>query len=147
VKKSNFVTGLIFLIAGILLLVIALLTSTKLDGMLYGFAGAGIGLGIAMISKYFYWSSPKNRTRYQERLSAEKIEMNDELKVKLRDQSGRYTYVLGLYVTCISLMVFSILGTLEIIDNSRLIILYLAGYLIFQYIAGILIFNHLLKKY
>lgn len=146
-KKSNLVTGIIFLLLGIVFFLAALLTDSKLGGMLYGFAGACSGPGVAMICKYFYWSSPKNRARYQERLDTEKIEMNDELKIKLRDKSGRYTYVLGLGVICISIMVFSILGVLEIIDNSRMIVLYLAGYLVFQYIAGIVIFNHLLKKY
>ena len=48
---------------------------------------------------------------------------------------------------CASIMIFSILGTLEIIDNARMIVLYLSGYLVFQIIIGIVIFRHLLKKY
>ena len=40
-----------------------------------------------------------------------------------------------------------ILGALEVIDNARMIILYLSGYLMFQIITGIIIFNKLMKKY
>ena len=46
-----------------------------------------------------------------------------------------------------SILVFSILGALEVIDNTRMIVLYLSGYLLFQVIAGIVIFNKLMKKY
>ncbi|WP_077613097.1 hypothetical protein [Clostridium sp. Marseille-P2415] len=146
-KKSNLITGIMFALVGTVLLLIALLTYSKLDGLLFGFAGAGIGPGIVMICKYFYWSTPKNKERYQERITDEKIEQHDELKVKLRDKSGRYSYVLGLIAISISMVVFSIMGALEITINSRMIILYLGGYLVFQIVAGIAIFNHLLKKY
>ena len=47
----------------------------------------------------------------------------------------------------ISIIIFSILGQLEVIDNSRLTVLYLGGYLIFQIVIGIVIFKQLLKKY
>lgn len=114
---------------------------------MFGFAGANIGPGLLIICKYFYWSSPKNRERYQERLENEKIEQHDELKEKIRDKSGRYAYVLGLFVISISMVVFSVLGTLEIIDNSRMMVLYLGGYLVFQIVAGIVIFNRIIKKY
>ena len=39
------------------------------------------------------------------------------------------------------------LGALEVIDNARMMVLYLSGYLLFQVIAGIVIFNKLMKKY
>lgn len=146
-KRSNFITGIVYSFVGIILLLIALLTDSKLDNLLWGFAGAAIGLGIVMICKYFYWSSSENKERYQAKLAAEKIEMHDELKVKLRNESGRYAYILGLLTISISMVIFSILGTLEIIDNSRMIVLYLGGYLVFQIVAGIVIFNQLLKKY
>ena len=97
--------------------------------------------------KYFYWNSPKNKERYQEKIANEKIELHDELKSKLRDKSGLYSYTIGIMTVCASIMIFSILGTLEIIDNARMIVLYLSGYLVFQIIIGIVIFRHLLKKY
>lgn len=146
-KKSSLITDFVYLAAGIILLTAALLTDSKLDSLLFGFAAAFICSGSVIICKYFYWNTPENKNRYLERLKNEKIEMQDELKVKLRDRSGRYAYIFGIVIISISLVIFSILGTLEIIDNSRIIILYLGEYLIFQIFAGIAIFNHLLKKY
>lgn len=84
---------------------------------------------------------------YEERLENERIEQHDELKTKIRDRAGRYTYSLGLLVICFSILIFGILGALKVIDNARMIVLYLSGYLLFQVIAGIVIFNKLMKKY
>lgn len=146
-KKSNLITGILYVLFGVTCLIVALLVETKLEGILWGFAGAGIFPGIMMICRYFYWNSPKNRERYKERLDNERIEMYDELKTKIRDKAGRYTYSLGLIVICLSILFFGILGALEVIDNTRMIVLYLSSYLLFQVIAGIIIFNKLMKKY
>lgn len=73
--------------------------------------------------------------------------MHDERKTILRDKSGRYAYIIGLIVISVSIVIFSIIGSLNIIENSKLIITYLAGFLVFQFIIGILIYNHLNKKY
>lgn len=146
-KKSNLITGILYVLFGVVCLIVALLIETKLEGILWGFAGAGIFPGIMMICKYFYWSSLKNTERYEERLENDRIEQHDELKTKIRDRAGRYAYSIGLVVICFSILVFSILGALEVIDNARMIILYLSGYLMFQIITGITIFNQLMKKY
>ena len=146
-KKGNLITGILYVLFGVACLIIALLSEAKLDGILWGFSGAGIGPGIMMICQYFYWSSPKNKERYEERLENERIELHDELKTKIRDRAGRYTYNLGLLVICFSILAFGILGALEVIDTARTIVLYLGGYLLFQVIAGVVIFNKLMKKY
>lgn len=146
-KKSNLVIGILYIFVGIICLTIALFTESKLDGLFFGIAGAGIVSGVAMVFRYLYWSLPKNKEQYQQRLENENIEQHDELKEKIRDKSGRYAYVLGLITISISMLVFSALGSLKIINNSIVIILYLGGYSLFQIIAGISIFNHLLKKY
>ncbi|MCI8786043.1 MAG: helix-turn-helix transcriptional regulator [Eubacterium sp.] len=104
-------------------------------------------LGTVMTCKYFYWNTSKSKKRYQEKIENEKIELHDELKSQLRDKSGRYAYAIGLMTVSISIIIFSILGQLEVIDNSRLTVLYLGGYLIFQIVIGIVIFKQLLKKY
>ena len=75
------------------------------------------------------------------------VAVSVHMKTKIRDRAGRYTYSLGLLVVCFSILVFGILGALEVIDNARMIVLYLSGYLLFQVIAGIVIFNKLMKKY
>lgn len=146
-KKSNLTVGLAFTLIGVVFLHFALISDSPLGGLLFGFAGGGLGAGLALICRYLYWNSPQKRARYMEKMAEEQIEQNDELKIKLRDRSGRYAYVLGLFVVSISMMVFSILGTLGIIQEYRIILLYLGGYLVFQIVVGIVIFNHLLKKY
>lgn len=146
-KKSNLIVGMLYVLFGVTCLIVALLIETKLEGILWGVAGAGIFPGMMMICKYFYWSSPKNKDRYEERLENERIEMNDELKTKIRDKAGRYTYTLGMIILSFSIFVFGILGALEVIENARMIVIYLSGYLLFQFIAGIVIFNKLMKRY
>lgn len=146
-KKGNLLEGILFILGGIIFLFVALLTDSVLDSLLIGFAAGGIGSGIVMTFKYYYWSAPKNRERYQEKIANEKIELQDELKTKLRDKSGRYAYAIGLLTVSASIVAFSILGQLKIVDNSRLIVLYLGGYLIFQIVIGSIIFKRLLIKY
>lgn len=146
-KKSNLVTGIVFIMLGIALLLCALLTQIKFGSMLFGAAGACFGSGIAISCKYFYWSTPENRERYKERLENETIELHDERKEKLRDKAGRYSYLLGLVVVSASIVIFSILGKMGQIQNARLIVLFLGSYFIFQIAAGILIFKHLNEKY
>ena len=121
-KKSNLITGILYVLFGVVCLIVALLIETKLEGILWGFAGAGIFPGIMMICKYFYWSSPKNKEQYEERLENDRIEQHDELKTKIRDRAGRYAYGIGLVVICFSILVFSFLGALEVIDNARIIV-------------------------
>lgn len=146
-KKSELTTGILYIFGGIILLFIALLTDSVLDSLLFGFGSGASCAGMVMVCKYFYWNMPKNKERYQEKIANETIELHDEMKIKLRDKSGRYAYILGLIIISISIVIFSILGKLEMVDNSRIIVIYLYGYLIFQIIAGIIIFNRLLKKY
>ena len=146
-KKGHLITGILYVLFGAACLAAALMIETKLEGILWGFAGAGILPGIMMICQYFYWSSPKNKERYAELLENERIETHDELKTKVRNEAARYTYSLGLLVLSFSILVFGILGALDVIDNARMIVLYLSGYLLFQIIAGIVIFNKLMQKY
>lgn len=146
-KKDNLYVGLASLFIGGICLVIALNFESGIRSLLFGFAGAGIGPRAVMLWKYYYWTRPENRKRYQEKIENENIELHDERKTMLRDKSGRYAYLIGFAVISVSMVVFSILGNLGIIQNSELIILYLGGYLLFQCIIGVVIFNHLNKKY
>lgn len=147
VKKNNLITGLIYLIIGISCFIIQNIFETGLDSILIGLAGAGIGGGMVMLWKYYYWTRPKNQKEYEELVENRTIDLQDERKEKLRDKSGRYAYLLGLIILSISILVFSVLGSLDIIKNSQLIILYLALFLIFQYLIGIIIYRYLSKKY
>jgi len=146
-KKSNLFSGIAYVFFGAACLCAAALTETKLDGIFWGFAGAGIFPGIMIICKYFYWSSSERRERYAEKLENERIEMHDELKNKLRNEAGRYAYNIGLLMVSFSILFFGILGALGLIDYARVIILYLSVYLVIQVAVGIIIFNRLMKKY
>ena len=146
-KKSNLVTGIAYVVFGVACLIAALCLETKLEGILWGFAGAGIMPGIMMIMQYVYWSAPENKDRYLERLERVQIESNDELNVKVRNLAGRYAYVSGLMIVCASILFFGILGALEIIENARLIVLYLSAYLVIEIAVYIAVFHRLMKKY
>jgi len=146
-KNSRLITGLLSVLLGIACLSGALLSETKLEGILWGFAGAGIVPGVILVCQYFYWASPQNKDRYAQRLENEQIEMHDELKTQVRDKAGRHAYVLGIFTTCLAMIVFAVLGALEVVDHTRIILLYLFGYLLLQEFAGIFFFNRLMKKY
>lgn len=145
-KKRDLVSGIIWLLMGIACLLAVLLFETKLESLLCGFTGVCLVLGVLTIRKYLYWRSPENRERYQAILENEKIEMHDEMKEKVRDQSGRCAYIFGLYLGGISIIVFEILRQLEIMD-SRMIVLFLSGYLAVQLIAEKVMFHYFMKKY
>lgn len=143
-KKSNVVTGVVYVLLGIG----CLLAAIRLDfGVLYGLAGGGIGVGVMMIYRYFYWTSTKRAGRYQEKLEEAHIEMHDELKEKIRDKSGRYAYVLGLVITSVSCLVFSILDELRIVENADVFIAYLFVYWLIQAVSLIVIYRYQLRKY
>lgn len=146
-NKYNLYTGFTYLLIGLLFGMIAGFSNTRLESLLWGFASAGVAGGSLGLWKYFYWTRPKNKIRYQERLESDAIEIRDERKEKFRNQSGRYAYILGLVTIFISIIIFSILESMEINLHSKIFILYLYGYFVFQYIAGLIIFRHLNKKY
>ena len=143
-KKSNLIYGLIYTILAGIFLYLAITFDNKISGIFYGMTGALGANGIFIIIRYFYWQ--KNKEKYQEKLESEEIEQNDELKQKLRDKAGKYTYWIGMLIIALSIMVYSVLGVLNIMDTEHIVI-YLGAYLISQVFIGVIVFNHLLKKY
>ncbi|EHL14806.1 hypothetical protein HMPREF9630_00849 [Peptoanaerobacter stomatis] len=143
-KKSNLIYALIYIILAGIFLYVAIIFDNKMSGIFYGMTGAFGGSGIVTIIRYFYWQ--KNKEKYQEKLEIEEIEQQDELKQKLRDKSGKYTYWIGMLIITLSIIVYSLLGVLNIMDTEHIVI-YLGAYLISQVFIGIIVFNHLLKKY
>ncbi|WP_312613626.1 hypothetical protein [Oscillibacter sp.] len=146
-KKTMLTAGLAYILAGIVFLLCGIFLDTTLNGLFWGLAGGGIAPGLAMVYRYVYWTRPQNSAKYAEKMEEETINLRDERKEKLRNQSGRYAYILGLVTVSISILVVSVLSSLELIENANLLLFYLAGYVIFQYIAGILIFRRLERKY
>ena len=146
-NKKNLFVSIFYTIWGFANLIAALFTETKLDGVFFGMAGAGIVPGLMMLYRYFYWKSPKRSQQYQELLENERVERNDELKEKVRGLAARYAYTLGILVTCFAMLAFSILGSLDVMMDYRVMVLYLGCFLAFQGIAGVVVFNKLMKKY
>ena len=144
-KRSNIIYGLTCIIlSGISLYIAIIFDANKMSGVFYGLTGAlGVG-GIVSIAQYFYWK--RHNEKYEEKLEIERIEQQDELKQKLRDKSGRYAYLFGMFITALSIMAYSLLGVLDIMDTEYIVI-YLSIYLISQLFIGIIVFHHLLRKY
>lgn len=145
--KQLFRWGIVYFCLGIVCLLAACFSDTRLDSLLCGFAGSGIISGLYMIFKSFYWNAPKRQARYAEKLEQESIELHDELKTQLRDKAGRYTYAIGLCIISFSMVGFAILGSFGILADANIIIAYLGIYFALQVILGSVIFRKLMKKY
>jgi len=146
-KRNCLNRGIIFVLAGICFLLAAVFTESVFDGLLWGFAGEALGPGIGMIIQHFYWSAPKNQERYREIQEQEDINLHDELNEKPCDKSGRIAYNIGLFIICISEVVFSILGKTGVITDYKIIVLYLFSLFVFQIVIGNVVYHQLRRKY
>ena len=144
--KKNLYLGIVFVLIGIPLLMIALFADVKLDGLLAGLGGGLTGPGIVRILSYRHWNKPEHREEYQERMEMEQINLHDELNVKLRDRAGKYAYFLNLFVSCAGILVLTALNDMEILSVESWIFKCLAGYLVFQSVSYFIIFYKLQKK-
>ena len=146
-KKRELWFGLAMIAGGILFLLAALLLDMPLDSLFCGFFGAFTGPGVIQVYKYVKWTKLETPDSYQRHLEEEQIELRDERKAMLRDRSGRYAWLLGMLLCALSILVFGVLGALEIVENSRMMILFLAAYFIVQYGAGVFFYRRLEKKF
>lgn len=147
-KKSYLWSGLGMIALGLVCLA-AVFLNMPLASIFAGLFGAFTVPGAMQVYRYAKYSSPKRAAEYQERLDQEQIDMRDERKEMLRNKAGRIAYILGLAAVSVSMLVFSFLGKLGVLDEAvtRLVILFLAGYLFFQLIAGWVVYGLLEKKY
>jgi len=145
-KKSNLYVGIFYLLIGIAFLLIALFYEKSFEGLLWGFGGAGISCGSASIIKYLYWSRSDKAELYKQKLENERIEMNDERKIMLRDKSGRITYCIMLGVYTVLLFILSILTSFSIVEVSKYVLIGLSLLIIFQFTCGIIVFQYLNKR-
>ena len=146
-KKSNLWCGAAYALLGLVFLLAGLLWETRLSSLCVGFGAGMLSSGVVQLARYRKWTRPQNAAVYRQRLEEEQIDLRDERKEMLRDKSGRYAWLLGMALCAAAVVVFGVLGALEIVDNSRLIVLCLAAYLIVQYGAGVLFYRRLSKKY
>lgn len=146
-KKSNFWSGLVYALLGLAFLLAGLMWETRLSSLCVGFGAGMLSSGAVQLVRYRKWTRPENREAYRERLEAEQIELRDERKAMLRDRAGRYAWLLGMVLCALSIVVFGVLGALEIVENARMIILFLGAYFVVQYGAGVYFYRRLEKKY
>ena len=148
-KKRELWFGLGMIAGGILFLLAALLLETPLDSLFCGFFGAFTAPGAVQVYKYVKWTKLETADSYQRHLEEEQIELRDERKEMLRNKSGRMAYTLGLLAAAVSMTAFSILGKLGMVEEaaSRLLILFLAGYMVFQILAGWVLYRMLDRRY
>lgn len=146
-KKSNLWCGAAYALLGLVFLLAGLLWETRLSSLCVGFGAGMLSSGVVQLARYRKWTRPQNAAVYRQRLEEEQIGLRDERKEMLRDKSGRYAWLLGMALCAAAVVVFGVLGALEIVENSRLIVLCLAAYLIVQYGAGVLFYRRLSKKY
>ena len=146
-KKHNFVTGIVFTLAGIVFFLAALFSHGELDAPLCGVAGGLLGSGVIILYKYFYAKAHRQDKEFQEKQEREDIELHDELKEKIRNQSGRYAYILGIVVAAVAYLVFSTLDSLHVLETGSAVLIFLALFVLFQIVAGVVIFKVLLNKY
>jgi len=146
-EKKKLTEGIIFVAVGVVLMFAAFLTESVLDGIFSGFAGGALGVGIAIIIKYFRWLSPQNAEKYRKIEEQKDIAVHDELNIKLRDQSCRIVYKINFWILCLSMPAFSILGAMGVIKEYKIIVTYLFALLVAQVVLGCVVFNQLRKKY
>ena len=129
-----FICGMIFVLMGLFIKTLAY--GSSIFAMGCGFIGASIGA----IHKNFRWLKSENKPIYEKHLKNEKINLNDERKIMLRQKSGQITYAIMFVVLTILNIVFTFIGV------EKWIIFTLWGVIAFKYICGVVIFYYLSKK-
>ena len=147
-KKSTILFGIIILIIGIAALMAAVnQTDNNIGGILFGLAGCGIGLGIGNIFSFIYWSSGKNKKRYEELLEKKNIEANDELNQKIRDKAGRITSTIELAIIISLIIVLTLFEALGYMTTGYVTVVILSFYLLLRFIIYVAVFNSVRKEY
>ena len=147
-KKSTLIWGIVAFIIGLAVLVAAInQTDNNIGGILFGMAGCGLGLGIGSILNYIYWSSSKNKKRYEELLEKKNIEVNDELNQRIKDKTGRITDTIGLAVIITLILTLTLFEALGFMTSGYMTVVILSFYLLIRFIIYIVVFNSVRKEY
>ena len=145
-NKKSLASGIVFTIVGLIFLLSAIFCKTVFEGLLWGFAGALLAIGVGQIIMYIYWSSPKNIDKYNVLLDNKDIESNDELNIQIKNRAGRLAYQFSYIVIAISIFVFAFLGKAGLLTNYMIFVYYLIGLLLLTLAAYIIAFNHFRKE-
>jgi hypothetical protein len=147
-KKSSLLFGIIALLIGIAALMAAInQTDNNINGILFGLAGSGIGLGIGTIINFIYWSSGKNKKRYEEILERKNIEVYDELNVKIRAKAGRITNSIGLAIIITLILTLTLFEALGFMTGGYVTVVILSFYLLVNFIVYVVVFNSVRKEF
>ncbi|MFR2552988.1 MAG: hypothetical protein ACLS8D_14340 [Clostridioides difficile] len=93
-----------------------------------------------------YWSKPERAVDYEEKIKNQRIEMNDERRIMLRDKAGRITNQIMSYALVAIIFVVSVLTVFSVMVISRWVLIGLGLLLLFQFICGVVVYNKLDKK-
>ncbi|MCC0683122.1 hypothetical protein KGF42_06610 [Clostridioides sp. ZZV15-6383] len=145
-KKNMLYVGIVYFICGILLVLLATFTEFSFEAFIWGLSGAALGPGVWMIFQYMYWSKPEKAVEYEEKIKNQRIEMNDERRIMLRDKSGRITNQIMSYVFVILIFIVSILSVFSVVVISNWVLVVLGLLILFQFICGVVVYNKLDKK-
>lgn len=145
-KKNMLYVGIIYFICGILLVLLATFTEFSFEAFIWGLSGAVLGPGVCMILQYMYWSKPERAVDYEEKIKNQRIEMNDERRIMLRDKAGRITNQIMSYALVAIIFVVSVLTVFSVMVISRWVLIGLGLLLLFQFICGVVVYNKLDKK-
>lgn len=140
-KKSALAWASFWFICGITFILMGIFIKTTPHGsIIFGIGCGFIGGAVVTFYKYVYMLNPKNKLHYEEHLKSEKINLNDERKIMLREKAGRITYAIMFVVLIILNIVFTFIGV------EKWIILTLWGVIAFKYICGVAVFYYLAKR-
>lgn len=145
-KKNMLYLGIVYFICGILLVLLATFTEFSFEAFIWGLSGAALGSGVCMILQYMYWSKPERAVDYEEKIKNQRIEMNDERRIMLRDKAGRITNQIMSYVLVILIFIVSILSVFSVMVISKWVLVVLGLLILFQFICVVVVYNKLDKK-
>ncbi|HBH3574808.1 TPA: hypothetical protein ACRR23_000320 [Clostridioides difficile] len=145
-KKNMLYLGIVYFICGILLVLLATFTEFSFEAFIWGLSGAALGPGICMILQYMYWSKPERAVDYEEKIKNQRIEMNDERRIMLRDKAGRITNQIMSYVLVILIFIVSILSVFSVMVISKWVLVVLGLLILFQFICSVVVYNKLDKR-
>lgn len=145
-EKKHLISGILFAGVGVLFVILAC-RAQELQSTFSGFAGAGLGIGITMIVKYFYWSRPTHQERYREKMSNMKILLQDERSEALRCRAGYYMYLGTLVFLGFAVAVLQILENKGTLHGVRWMVIFLGVLFFAELILGWLLYRWLEKKY
>ncbi|EML1137145.1 hypothetical protein KWK98_004030 [Clostridioides difficile] len=145
-KKNMLYVGIIYFICGILFVLLATFTEFSFEAFIWGLSGAALGPGVCMILQYMYWSKPERAVDYEEKIKNQRIEMNDERRIMLRDKAGRITNQIMCYVLVILIFIVSILSVFSVMVISKWVLVVLGLLILFQFICSVVVYNKLDKR-